>query len=67
MPQQLAKTDTALRLDKNYVDFLSGIKERLRTAQIRAAQAANTALAWIFITIIHAPLAPKKLIFRPSS
>lgn len=44
MPQQLAKTDTALRLDKNYADFLSGIKERLRTAQIRAAQAANTEL-----------------------
>lgn len=48
MPQQLAKIDTALRLDKNYADFLSSIKERLRTAQIRAAQAANTELVQFY-------------------
>ncbi len=33
--------DDALRLNKDYVDFFSGIKERLKTAQIRAALAAN--------------------------
>ena len=32
------------RLNKDYVDFFSGIKERLKTAQIRAARAANSEL-----------------------
>jgi predicted nuclease of restriction endonuclease-like (RecB) superfamily len=36
--------DNSLRLDKDYVDFFSGIKERLKTAQIRAARAANSEL-----------------------
>lgn len=44
MPKQLANIETTLRLDKDYANFLSGIKERLRAAQIRAAQAANAEL-----------------------
>ncbi len=44
MKKQLKKIEDSLRLDKNYKDFLSGIKDRLRTAQIRAALAANSEL-----------------------
>ena len=41
----LAKqNDESLSLDGNYKDFLQGIKERLKKAQIRAALAANTEL-----------------------
>jgi hypothetical protein len=30
-----------LHLDSNYIDFLSGIKERLKVAQLRAARSVN--------------------------
>ena len=41
MSTDLKKKDESLRLDENYRDFLNGIKERMRTAQISAARAAN--------------------------
>ncbi|MBA2653782.1 MAG: DUF1016 domain-containing protein [Gammaproteobacteria bacterium] len=44
MGKQLEKKASSLDLDKNYKDFLGGIKERLKTAQIRAALAANSEL-----------------------
>jgi len=45
MKKQIAiKKETSLRLDKNYQGFLNNIKERLRSAQIRAALAANAEL-----------------------
>ena len=44
MKKQLEKKEDLLRLDENYKDFLNGIKDRLRTAQIRAALAANSEL-----------------------
>ncbi len=44
MDKQLKKKDESLHLDANYKDFLSGIKDRLNTAQIRAALAANNEL-----------------------
>lgn len=40
--QLIIKKETPLKLDKNYLNFLKDIKERLKTAQIRAALAANT-------------------------
>lgn len=39
--QLIIRKETPLKLDKNYLDFLKDIKERLKTAQIRAALAAN--------------------------
>jgi len=44
MCKQVKNTDEKLQLDKSYKDFLQGIKERLRTAQMRAALAANKEL-----------------------
>lgn len=44
MKKQLKRKEDVLSLDKNYKNFLSGIKERLKTAQIKAALAANTEL-----------------------
>jgi len=44
MSTELKIKNESLRLDKNYKDFLNGIKDRLRAAQIRAAQAANKEL-----------------------
>jgi len=41
MKKQLKKKSATLHLDNNYKNFLTGIKERLQTAQIRAAMAAN--------------------------
>lgn len=43
MKKQLKKKES-LHLDKDYKNFLSGIKDRLKTAQIRAALAANSEL-----------------------
>ncbi len=44
MKKQLKKKDKSLHLDKDYKSFLSDIKDRLKTAQIRAALAANSEL-----------------------
>src|SRR5688572_1729980 len=44
MNAQLKKNETSLHFDTEYKNFLSGIKERLKTAQIRAALAANSEL-----------------------
>lgn len=44
MKTQVVKKSQALQLDKNYTNFLSDIKDRLKTAQIRAALAANSEL-----------------------
>jgi predicted nuclease of restriction endonuclease-like (RecB) superfamily len=44
MKKQLKKKEEALHLNKNYKDFLHRIKDRLKTAQIRAALAANSEL-----------------------
>lgn len=44
MKNGLKPNDGSLQLDQNYKHFLSGIKERLRTAQIRATLAANSEL-----------------------
>ena len=44
MKNELKPADGSLHLDQNYKYFLSGIKERLQTAQIRAALAANSEL-----------------------
>lgn len=44
MKNELKTTNESLQLDHNYKHFLSGIKERLQTAQIRAALAANSEL-----------------------
>ncbi len=44
MIKALDKTEQVLRLDSNYIDFLSDIKERLKTTQIRAALAVNREL-----------------------
>lgn len=44
MRKQLEKIETSLKLDKDYKHFLSDIKNRLKTSQIRAALAANSEL-----------------------
>jgi predicted nuclease of restriction endonuclease-like (RecB) superfamily len=44
MKKVLKITNESLHLDQNYKHFLSGIKERLQTAQVRAAIAANSEL-----------------------
>ncbi len=44
MKKVLKTTNESLHLDQNYKHFLSGIKERLQMAQIRAAMAANSEL-----------------------
>jgi predicted nuclease of restriction endonuclease-like (RecB) superfamily len=44
MSEQLEKVDQPLRLDENYKKFFSGMKERLRAAQIRASLAVNSEL-----------------------
>lgn len=44
MKKQLKKIEESLHLDGNYRNFISDIKERLKTAQIRAALAANSEL-----------------------
>ena len=44
MKKELKTTNGSLHLDQHYKHFLSGIKERLQTAQIRAALAVNSEL-----------------------
>lgn len=44
MKNELKPANGSLHLDQNYKHFLSSIKERLQTAQIRAALAANSEL-----------------------
>jgi len=44
MKKELKTTNESLHLDQHYKHFLSGIKEWLQTAQIRAALAANSEL-----------------------
>jgi predicted nuclease of restriction endonuclease-like (RecB) superfamily len=48
MEKQISKTDESLRLDSNYTEFLSHIKERLKTAQLRAARAVNQQLVLFY-------------------
>lgn len=44
MEKLLERTEASLRLDPEYRDFLTGIKDKLKKAQIRAALAANSEL-----------------------
>ena len=44
MKNELKSADGSLHLDQNYKHFLTNIKDRLNTAQIRAALAANSEL-----------------------
>ena len=44
MKNELKSADGSLHLDQNYKHFLTNIKDRLKTAQIRAALAANSEL-----------------------
>ena len=44
MKKQLKKKEESLHLDEKYKDFLNSMKDRLKTAQIRAALAANSEL-----------------------
>lgn len=44
MEKQLQKPGTVLHLNEDYNNFLTGIKERLKTAQVRAALAVNKEL-----------------------
>lgn len=44
MSKEIKTQDDSLHLDKEYMAFFSGIKTRLKTAQIRAALAANSEL-----------------------
>jgi predicted nuclease of restriction endonuclease-like (RecB) superfamily len=44
MEKLLERTETTLHLDPEYKNFLTGIKDRLKKAQIRAALAANSEL-----------------------
>lgn len=44
MSKEIKIQENSLHLDKDYMDFLSNIRTRLKTAQIRAALAANSEL-----------------------
>jgi predicted nuclease of restriction endonuclease-like (RecB) superfamily len=44
MEKELKGKEESLILDENYINFITGIKERLRAAQVRAALAANSEL-----------------------
>lgn len=44
MEKLLERNETSLHLDPEYMNFLTGIKDRLKKAQIRAALAANSEL-----------------------
>jgi len=44
MSKEITIKDDSLHLDKDYMDFFSNIKDRLKAAQIRAALAANSEL-----------------------
>lgn len=44
MKKELKKKESPLRLDNNYKNFLTEIKKRLKSAQIRATLAANSEL-----------------------
>ncbi|WP_131778415.1 PDDEXK nuclease domain-containing protein [Legionella bozemanae] len=44
MSKEIKIQENSLHLDKDYMDFLSNIRTRLKTAQIRAALAANNEL-----------------------
>lgn len=44
MRKEIALKEFSLRTDKNYLEFLKSIKRRLKTAQIKAALAANSEL-----------------------
>lgn len=44
MSKEISIQNDSLHLDKDYMDFFSTIKNRLKTAQIRAALAANSEL-----------------------
>lgn len=54
---------SSLRLDKNYLDFLTHTKEQLKTSQIRAALAANSELIK-FYWQLGADLIEKQKIFK---
>ena len=44
MSKEITIQNDSLHLDKDYMDFFSNIKIRLKTAQIRATLAANSEL-----------------------
>lgn len=44
MSKEIAIQNDLFHLDKDYMDFFSHIKNRLKTAQIRAVLAANSEL-----------------------
>jgi predicted nuclease of restriction endonuclease-like (RecB) superfamily len=44
MSKEITAQNDSLHLNKDYMDFFSSIKDRLKTAQIRAALAANSEL-----------------------
>jgi predicted nuclease of restriction endonuclease-like (RecB) superfamily len=44
MSKEITVKNDSLHLNKDYMDFFSTIKDRLKTAQIRAALAANSEL-----------------------
>ena len=48
MSKQLKVKDDSLHLNQNYRNFLAGIKQRLKDAQIRAALAANKGLVHFY-------------------
>lgn len=44
MSKEINNQGDSLHLDKDYMDFLSSVRTRLKSAQIRAALAANSEL-----------------------
>jgi predicted nuclease of restriction endonuclease-like (RecB) superfamily len=48
MPNQ-----TSLFSDSNYADFLNGLKQRIRSAQVKAALAVNQELIHLYWQIGH--------------
>ncbi|MCH9763030.1 MAG: PDDEXK nuclease domain-containing protein [Gammaproteobacteria bacterium] len=53
MSKEIKPHEDSLRLNKEYVNFFSGIKERLKTAQIRAARAVNSELIKFYWELGH--------------
>jgi predicted nuclease of restriction endonuclease-like (RecB) superfamily len=64
MKKQIAlKKETALRLDKNYLEFFRTIKDQLKTTQISAALAANKELIKFYWNVGSA-LIEKQIAFK---
>ena len=60
MEKQLDRVNDSINLDANYKDFLKDIKERLKSAQIRAALAANQELIKFYWELGREILAKQK-------